>query len=395
MEVFCYTFILRYMEINFFDQVFWGNTLKQYAFFAGIIIIGLLFKKIISRLLSRLTFKLFKKFADEVNSEIFISLLLKPIEFFISLVTFYIAINQLTSPLNVALYHYKKTADKVKLNEAFTIGEFIDKIFLFLILLSIFWIVLRIIDFIAHVLLVRAARTKNKSDDQLVPFLKELLKFIVAFIGFFVLLGYVFEVNAVSLITGLGIGGIAIAMAAKDSLENLLGSFLIFLDKPFTVGDVVKVDGIEGTIERVGFRSTVLRSPDKTTYVIPNRSMIDGVLENVTLRNARRVKFDIGITYETSASDIKKIIGEINDYLKEHPRTSNSTVAFDSFGDSALNIQIIYLVPTAKSDDFIQVKEEINFKLIEIVQQNRSDFAYPTQRTVSDAPADKQIVPEK
>lgn len=373
------------MEINFFDQVFWGNTVKQYALFVGIIIIGLLFKRIVSRLLSRLTFKLFKKFADEVNSETFIALLLKPIEFFISLVSIYIAINQLTHPLDVAFYHYDKIVDKVKIKEAFTIGEFIDKIFLFLILLSIFWIALRIIDFIAHVLLVRAAKTKNKADDQLVPFLKELLKFIVAFIGFFVLLGYVFEVNAVSLITGLGIGGIAIAMAAKDSLENLLGSFLIFMDKPFTVGDVVRVDGIEGTIERVGFRSTVLRSADKTTYVIPNRSMIDGVLENLTMRNARRVKFDIGLTYETGNEVLKKIIEEVGVYLKENPATTDGTVALDSFGDSALNIQIIYLVPMKKEFDLIKVKEDVNFKVIEIVESNGSGFAYPTQRSITDA----------
>jgi len=378
------------MDFSFLEQVFWGNTIKTYAIIAGIIVFGLLFKKIFSRVLSKLIFKLFKKFADEVNSETFIALLLKPIEFFISVFTLFVAIKQLKHPLNLTFFNYKRTIDKVKVSEAFTIGELVDKVFLFLILLSIFWIVLRIIDFIAHVLLVRAAKTKNRADDQLVPFIKELLKFIIGFIGFFVLLGYVFEVNAVSLITGLGIGGIAIAMAAKESLENLLGSFLIFLDKPFTVGDVVKVDGIEGTIERVGFRSTVLRSADKTTYVIPNRAMIDGVLENLTMRNARRVKFDIGLTYETNSGDIKKIIEALETYLKEHPSTTDSTVALDSFGDFSLNIQIIYLVPMKKEFDLAKIKEEINFKAIEIVQANGSEFAYPTQRTVGENTAVKE-----
>lgn len=372
------------MEVNFFDQIFWGNSLKQYAFFIGIILIGLIFKRIVSRIFSQLIFRLFRKFADQVNSDTFIALLLKPIEFFLSLATIYIAINQLKHPLNVTFFHYKKTIDKIKVDEVFTIGEFIDKVFLFLILLSIFWIALRIVDFITHVLLVRAAKTKNKADDQLVPFIKELLKFLIAFVGFFVLLGYVFEVNAVSLITGLGIGGIAIAMAAKESLENLLGSFLIFLDKPFTVGDVVKVDGIEGTIERVGFRSTVLRSADKTTYIIPNRSMIDGVLENLTLRNARRVKFDIGLTYETSNEVIRKIIADIKAYLTESPATTDAVVAFDSFGDSALNIQVIYLVPMNKEFDLAKVKQEVNFNIIDIVQRNGSEFAYPTQRSIGE-----------
>jgi MscS family membrane protein len=378
------------MEVNFFDQIFWGNSLKQYALFIGIILIGLIFKRIVSRIFSQLIFRLFKKFADQVNSDTFIALLLKPIEFFLSLATIYIAINQLKHPLNVTFFHYKKTIDKVKVDEVFTIGEFIDKVFLFLILLSIFWIALRIVDFITHVLLVRAAKTKNKADDQLVPFIKELLKFLIAFIGFFVLLGYVFEVNAVSLITGLGIGGIAIAMAAKESLENLLGSFLIFLDKPFTVGDVVKVDGIEGTIERVGFRSTVLRSADKTTYIIPNRSMIDGVLENLTLRNARRVKFDIGLTYETSNEVIRKIIADITAYLTESPATTDAVVAFDSFGDSALNIQVIYLVPMNKEFDLAKVKQEVNFNIIDIVQRNGSEFAYPTQRSIGEGTPTKE-----
>ncbi len=368
------------MELHFLEQVFWGNTLKQYVIFSIVIFLGLLFKRVISRVLSKLIFKLFSKFADEAHSETFINLLLKPIESFITIFSLFIATKQLTHPFDNTLYTYKKA----KVTEAFTLGELSDKIFLFLIIYSIFKIILRVIDFVAHVLLLKAAKTKNKSDDQLVPFLKELFKFLIAFIGFFVLLGYVFEVNAVSLITGLGIGGIAIAMAAKDSLENLLGSFLIFMDKPFTVGDTVKVDGIEGTIERVGFRSTVLRSPDKTTYVIPNRSMIDGVLENLTLRNSRRVKFDIALTYETSSDNLKKVIETLNDYLKTHPKITDVSVGLDSFGDSSLNVQVVYFVPMKKDFDLVRIKEEVNFKLIDIVQAHGSEFAYPTQRTVSD-----------
>ncbi|MGF1922578.1 MAG: mechanosensitive ion channel family protein, partial [Bacteroidia bacterium] len=267
----------------------------------------------------------------------------------------------------------------------------LDKLFLFFVILSIFWIFLRIIDFVAHVFMFKAARSENKADDQLVPFLKELFKFIVYFIGFFVLLGYVFEVNALSLITGLGIGGIAIALAAKESLENLIGSFTIFIDKPFTVGDLVKVDGVEGTIEKVGFRSTIIRSTDKTTIIIPNRAMIDGVLENLTRRNYRRVKFNIGITYETPSETIRKIITEINTFLNKHPHTSDNTVTFDSFADSALNIQVLYLVENIDYNEFLTIKEEVNFKIIELVNQYGSEFAYPTQRTVGDKKINDKI----
>lgn len=374
------------MDNQFFEQVFWGNTIRAYCMFTGIILLGLLFKRIVSRFLSQLLFKLFKKFADEVKIDTFIALLLKPFEFFITLTTLYLAINQLKHPLEVEVFHYHKLVDKVKVLQVFTLGELLDKIFLFLIILSFFWIILRIIDFVAHVFMYRAIKSDNKADDQLVPFLKELFKFIIYFIGFFVLLGYVFEVNALSLITGLGIGGIAIALAAKETLENLIASFTIFIDKPFTVGDLVKVDGIEGTIEKVGFRSTVLRSTDKTTLIIPNRAMIDGVLENMTRRNFRRVKFNIGIIYETEADMIKKIIIEINQFLAQNPDTTDGVATFDSFADSALNIQILYLVENPDFNTYLKIKEEVNFKIIELVHQYNSDFAYPTQRQVADKP---------
>lgn len=372
------------MDTQFFEQVFWGNTVKQYCIFVVVILLGLLFKRLVSRFFSLALFKIFKNFAEDVKGETFVSLLLKPIESFISFCTMYIAINNLTHPLNHVLWVKSKTKLPV------TIGDFLDKIFLFLIIMSIFWIILRIIDFIAFVLKQKAAITNNRADDQLVPFLKELTKTLVCFLGFFVLLGFVFEVNVLTLITGLGIGGIAIALAAKESLENLIGSFTIFLDKPFTVGDVVKVDGIEGTIEKVGFRSTWLISPDKTTIVIPNRAMIDGVLENVTLRNYRRVNFMIGIIYETESDHIKLILKAIGDFLTAHPDTKDGYATFDNFGDSALNIQVVYLVNNMDFGKYVKVKEEVNFKLIEIVKMYGSDFAYPTQRSITDHVPDEK-----
>jgi len=366
------------MNNVFFDEIFWGNTVKQYCFLVGFVLLGLIFKRIVSRLVSVVLFTGFKKFAQDINDGTFVSLLLKPIESFITFCTFYLAINQIKHPLDVIIWH------RVKPKLDITIGDFVDKAFLFLIILSIFWIILRIVDFIAHVLKYKASITQNKADDQLIPFLKELTKTIICFVGFFVLLGFVFEINVLTLITGLGIGGIAIALAAKESLENLIGSFTIFLDKPFTVGDVVKVDGIEGAIQKVGFRSTWLTSPDKTTIVIPNKAMIDGVLENVTLRDYRRVNFHINLTYETGSEVVKNILIAINTYLEDNPNTRDGYATFDNFVDSGLSIQVIYLVISMEHRQYVQVKEEINFKLIAIVREQGSDFAYPTQRSITD-----------
>ncbi|MDQ0968896.1 MscS family membrane protein [Flavobacterium sp. W4I14] len=376
------------LDSAFFDQVFWGNTVKAYFLFGGILFLGLVFKNIVSKLLSRLLFKLFRNFSNQSHNDAFVALLVKPIEVFILLTTLYLSINQLKHPLEVAVFHYSKLIGKVKELIPVTIGDCIDRIFLFGIILSIFWIILRIIDFISHVLLYKASLTDNKSDDQLVPFLKELFKTIVIFIGFFTLLGFVFEVNVLTLITGLGIGGIAIALAAKESLENLIGSFTIFLDKPFTVGDLVKVDGVEGTVEKVGFRSTRIRTSEKTMATIPNRGMIDGVLENLSLRNSRKVSFIIGLTYETNSESLRKIITEIESYINNHQGTSDDgNASFKSFGDSGLNVEVNYFVTVLDYAEFLKIRQEINLEIMDIVIRNKSDFAYPTQRLISDRPA--------
>ncbi len=370
---------------EFLAQVFWGNSVKAYCLFVFILLTGLIFRKLVSKLLSKLLFKLFKSFSQQVHDGTFVGLLLKPIENLILLVALYFSINQLKYPLIVTAFHYRKIIGNVKTAIPVSIGECIDRIFLFLIILSIFWIALRIIDFISHVLMYKASLTKSKADDQLVPFLKELFKTVLVFIGFFTLLGFVFEVNVLTLITGLGIGGIAIALAAKESLENLLGSFTIFLDKPFVVGDLVKVDGVEGTVEKVGFRSTLIRTTEKTMATIPNKGMIDGVLENLSLRNFRRVKFSFGITYETDAKTVRKIVDEIKAYIRAHHNTSDDGNAyFEGFGTSSLNIEVIYFVSLTEYADYLSIKQEINFKIMEIVMLNKSDFAYPTQRLISD-----------
>ncbi|RBQ04971.1 mechanosensitive ion channel family protein [Pedobacter miscanthi] len=384
------------LDSAFFDQVFWGNTVKAYFLFGGILFLGLIFKNIFSKLLSRLLFKLFSNFSSQSHNDAFVALLLKPIEIFILLSTIYLSINQLKHPLEVTVYHYSKLIGKTKELIPVSIGDCVDRIFLFMIILSFFWIILRIIDFISHVLLYKASLTENKADDQLVPFLKELFKTIIIFIGFFTLLGFVFEVNVLTLITGLGIGGIAIALAAKESLENLIGSFTIFLDKPFTVGDLVKVDGVEGTVEKVGFRSTRIRTSEKTMATLPNRGMIDGVLENLSLRNSRKVSFVIGLTYETSSNALRKIISEIQDYINSHVGTSDDgNASFKSFGDSGLNVEVNYFVTELNHAEFLKIRQEINLEIMDIVIRNKSDFAYPTQRLISDrpvAPGDKEEV---
>jgi len=192
-------------------------------------------------------------------------------------------------------------------------------------------------------------------------------------------MGNVFEVDITALAAGLGIGGIALAMASKESLENLLGSFTIFFDQPFTVGDTVTVGTVTGTVEKVGFRSTRIRTFDKSLVTVPNKKMIDAELDNLGMRPVRRVKFNIGLTYETTPEQIKAIVTDIQEMINMHAKTNqDGRVRFQEFGSSSLDIMIMYFVDSPKWNDLIDVKEDVNYKIMEIVKKHNSDFAFPS-----------------
>ncbi len=376
------------MDFSGLNQVFLGNSLKSYLLFAVILVFGLLFKRVFSRLLSKLLFKLFGRFASTTDPQIFVSLLIRPVELLILFFVVYIAINQLSYPLDEVIFSRKVLEDKITSVFEVRIIDVVDKIFLFLFIFSGFWIFLRIIDFIGHVFIYRASLTESRSDDQMVPFIKELCKIITIIIAVFVVMGSVFNLNVATIVAGLGIGGIAVALAAQDTLQNLLGSFTIFADRPFVVGDLVRIDKYEGTIEKVGFRSTLLRTLDKTMVIIPNKKMVDTPLENLSLRNLRRMKFNVALQYDTPAQAMLKISKEIEEYVNKHEATSNDTLAtFDSFGDSSLNLQVLYFIEIVDYNEYMKIRQEINYGIMEIVTRNGGEFAFPSQTVYHQYPA--------
>ena len=254
-----------------------------------------------------------------------------------------------------------------------------SKIFSLFLIYAIYKIFVKVIDYIGLILKQRAAETENKMDDQLIPFAIEIGRILVVIFALFFILGNVFDINITALATGLGIGGIAIAMASKESLENLLGSFTIFFDRPFTVGDVVKVGTVTGLVEKVGFRSTRIKTFDKSVVTVPNKKMIDAELDNLGLRPVRRVKFHIGLTYDTSTEQIKNIVSDIQEMINSHVKTNEEgKVRFQEFGASSLDIMVLYYVNSPKWEDLIDVKEDVNYKIMDIVKKHNSDFAFPS-----------------
>jgi MscS family membrane protein len=354
---------------------FLSNSLLSLIIFGLIILIGIIFRHWFSRLLSRLIFKFFRRYAEDVSIDNFIDLLKKPLAFLIILIFIGLACQRLVVPVELHLIS----------RDHWGVLMFIDKSYMILLISSVIWILLRIVDFFGLILLKKAEKTESKTDDQLIPFIIDALKILIVIMGIFIVLGSVFKLNIGSLIAGLGIGGLAIALAAKETLENLLGSFTIFMDKPFTLGDLVKIGDITGVVEKVGFRSTRIRTLEKSFVTVPNKRMIDAELDNLSLRTFQRAKFDVNISYKTTIEQVKKIVEEIQAYIDNHEYTNeDGVVKFTGFGASSLEIMVIFYVNSMDWNLFLQIKQEINFKIMEIIEKNGSSLAIPTTNVIMD-----------
>lgn len=356
------------------QRVFWGNPLINYVWCFGILVVGILFRQLISKALSWLAYKVLHNYAkEEVGYKKFLELLRKPFSFFIALVTIYFAFSQLNFPLNWNVGPIEKWGLRM----------FLMRVMQTFIVVSFTWIILRIIDFVGIIFMHKALKTESRTDDQIIPFVKESIKIIVMIFSLFSILGAIYNLDITSLIAGLGIGGLAIALAAKESLENLLGSFTIFLDKPFVIGDLIRVGNVEGNVEKIGFRSTRIRTLEKTFVTVPNKKLVDTELDNLTNREIRRIKFDIGLQYNTPLSTTKSITEDIRLLIENDPmRFDEVSVYFYELSNAALIIRVIYFANTAVWKDYMVMREKINYNIIEILEKHKAQLAFPIQRVI-------------
>ncbi len=355
--------------ISFFGDEFQGNTIQQYLLFLLIISSGLLFKHFISRVSNRLIYLLIRRKAEGVSLLRFQELLHKPFSFILMLFVTYAAFTQLQFP----------DAWNMKPIDEFGMNMMLYRLFFILLYIGFTWLALRAIDFIGLIFIERISNNGDKPSMQVVSFFIDSIKVLVVILGILIILGSIFHIDVGTLITGLGIGGLAVALAARESLENLFGSFTIFMDKPFVVGDMVKVGETVGVVEKVGFRSTRLRTLDKSYVTLPNKKMIDSELENLTLRTSRRAHFSIGLTYQTSIEQLKSIVNDIQVFIDNHPNTTeDGRVRFKEFGDSSLQIMVMYYVDTMDWTTYLNVRELINYRIMEIVAAHGASFAFPS-----------------
>jgi len=263
---------------------------------------------------------------------------------------------------------------------SFPLIDMADKIGRMLAIALGAWFTWRLIDGLNAYFIAHAKQTKSALDNQLIPFIAKTLKLFLA-LTFFLVLAQNMGYSISGLIASLGIGGLAVAMAAKDSISNIFGSIMILVDRPFTVGDWIKTKDFEGVVEEVGFRSTRIRTFAKTLVNVPNSQLANMVIDNIDAMPKRRVKMRIGITYKTTPAMMQEAIAAIEAILKNHVGVDQDfcLVKFDEFEDSSLSIFLYYFTKSTVWAEYLQVRQEINLEMMHALEALNLEFAFPSR----------------
>ncbi len=247
---------------------------------------------------------------------------------------------------------------------------------------AITWMLMRTVDVIFSAWSRAATKTESRLDDQLIPLFRKTIKLIVAIItGIMIInnLGY----SVTSMLAGIGVGGLALALAAKDTVANLFGSVVVFADQPFQVGDWIQFSGIEGTVEEVGFRTTRIRRFDKSQVIVPNAIFSSNAIVNHSRRPIRRIKLVVGVTYETSAEKMRLLLTAIRNLIKKHPAIDQGFhfVNFTDLAESSFSILIYCFSKSTVWTEYLDTKEDLMLTIMAIVEEHGLEMAFPT-RTV-------------
>ncbi|NOY26190.1 MAG: mechanosensitive ion channel family protein [Oligoflexia bacterium] len=242
-------------------------------------------------------------------------------------------------------------------------------------------VAVRVVDIVADIWAEKAKKTDSKFDDQVVPLLRRIAKVVISAVAILVVIENM-GVDVAGLIAGLGIGGLAFALAAKDTLENVFGSIVIFLDRPFQVGDWVVIDGsTEGVVEEVGFRTTRIRTFYNSLLSVPNGKVAMAHVDNMGLRKVRRLKMDLGLTYDTPRAKVEAFVQQVRDFMKADPVVWDGTleIHFNSFGDSSLNVMIYAFLDVPDWSQELQNRHRIMLEWMRISEDLGISFAFPSQ----------------
>lgn len=348
---------------EFLQLQFLGNTLQTYIEVFAAILTALIIKRIISKYLATLLFRLFTKAGRTFHKQAFLEFIVGPLETFIFLFIVIITLDKLHLPdfLNFTIYRVNTR-------------DILDSIADTALIISFIRLCLRFIKYFALILEEKNI-ISDQSQGQLIVFFRDFFKVFLYITGLLLIFRFTFSFDITKLITGLSIVGAAIALATKESLENLIASFIIFFDKPFTTGDIVKVQGFTGTVEKIGLRSTRIRTDNKTYITVPNKQMVDTILDNVSMRTQRRVELRLEIGLSATATQLKKIVPGIKNILQKN-HIENNTVFFSETGKNAHIITVEFFTSMLQTiNEFNAQREEVNFEIMDLLSNSGVELA--------------------
>ncbi|MFC2174255.1 mechanosensitive ion channel family protein [archaeon] len=341
------------------ETVFFGNTVMQYLEVLGIAIGSLVGAKLLYFLLKNVIGAAVAQTETKLDDEV-VSKAEGPLVVLLVVAGLYLGITRLT--LDGGL-------------------EWVNKATYLLVSLVLTWLAMRLADVaVKYTLKPLAKKSKSHVDDQLLPIADKLLKVVIlAFAAIMILSHFGYNVDA--LIAGLGVGGLAVALATKDYLENIVGGLTIFTDKPFRVGDRIKVGEVEGTVKEVGIRSTRIMTFDNTLVIIPNVQMVTSKIVNVSEPNRTiAVKMELGLVYSTSVDKIEKAKTIIKKAILKNDGIDEKyepLIFFSEFGDSALKLWVKYRIKDYGQK--LAITDKINTSIKREFEKAKIDLAYPTQ----------------
>ena len=343
---------------DFFAKEFYGNTAENWFYSLLFLLGGVVLSKIIYWVFRAVVKKLTAKTKNTLDDAL-VEMIEKPVIFSIIILGAWMGFNRL---------HFSVTADTV-MNHAFT----------FLLIWTITWLLVRAVDAIFSELIVPLAeKTENTFDYQIVPVLRKGLKGLLWIMCVIVGLDNAgFDIMA--LIAGLGIGGLALALAAQDTVKNVFGGVMIFIDKPFKIGDRVLIDGNDGFVTEVGIRSTRIKTLLNRIITIPNSRFAESSIENISAEPHRKVVVNLGLTYDTPPDRMELAMSILNGIVDSNQDSlmPDRIISFNNFGDFNLGILFIYYIK--KEADILATQSKVNLEILHKFNDNKLEFAFPTQ----------------
>lgn len=326
---------------EFFSQSYYGNTLDRYVYFFLIIIGFAILAKIVYYVFKHKIRKLTEKTETKIDDMI-IDFIEEPLSLMIVIGGFWVAFNV------------------ISLSESF--DKFISQVLTVIFLLIVTWFVVRLVDVVVKGFLSPLVeKSESKLDDQVIPVISNLAKMAIWIMVIIVLLSE-FGYDVLSLVTGLGLGGVAIAMAAKDTIGHMFGGFNIFMNKPFQIDDIVSFKGKEGPIEEVGLRMSTLRTWDDTKVYIPNSEISNSILENISARRGRRIVLTIHAAVDSKAAAMEKFADAIVKTIEKIDGIRDGVRCdFFDYGDFSLIFRLAYWVEL--DYDYYGIRHRINVEI--------------------------------